>query len=195
MRGEKLYENQCFRGLNLANDSVEDTVFLECEFVDCVFSEIELRRCTLRDCTFTRCRIDTPKGTQTSVQSVSFDGCFLSGVQWFEFLPGNRYATLFSAVKDSTLRYNTFSQMKFPQTDFSGLRIVESMFAECDLAGAIFRGTELSRTEFFRCDMGNADFRDAIGYQVDLLTCKVKGARFSFPEAVSLLGSLGVKID
>ena len=136
-----------------------------------------------------------PRGRETSVQNCEFDDCFLSGVQWHEFATGNRYAAILRSLKNSTLRYNTFSQMSFLKTDFSGLRIVESMFADCDLTGASFHGTELDRTEFFRCNMVNADFRDATGYKVDVLTCKVRGARFSFPEVVGLLGGLGVKID
>ena len=195
MRAEKQYENETFRGLTLAGDEVSDAVFLECEFIDCVFSGVTLRGSLLRDCRFTHCRIDTPKGRETGVQHCEFSDCFLSAVVWHEFTTGNRYASVLRGIKDSTLRYNTFSQMAFPKCDFSGLRIVESIFAECDLSRASFRGTDLDRTEFFRCDLTQADFRDAVGYKVDVLSSKVKGARFSLPEAVSLLGGLGVKIE
>lgn len=192
---DTVYENECFRGLTLTGETIRNTRFTECEFRDSIFSAAEIQNCALRGCRFVRCRIDSPRGRETSVTNAEFDGCFLSGVQWCEFVSGNRYASLFLSMEDSTVRYSNFTQMKLPRFDFSTVRFAESLFAECDLSGANFRTAVLDRTEFFRTDLTNADFRDASGYQIDILTCKVKGARFSFPEAMSLLGSLGVKID
>ena len=195
MKCEHIYEGERIEGLSVVGESWEDRVYLDCTFTDCCFSEAEFRRVTMRDCKMIRCRLENLHGRESSMQRMEFDGCFFSGIQWHEFLSGNRYAELLSALANVSMRYCTFSQMKFPRFDFSGTRFVESMFAECDLSAASFRGTALDRTEFFRCDLTNADFRDAAGYRVDVPTCRVKGARFSFPEAVSLLGSLGIKVD
>ena len=129
------------------------------------------------------------------MQNVTFDGCLLSGIEWHKFEPRSRFSSLFASLKGSNLRYCTFCEMKLPRTDFSGVRIVESTFADCDLTESDFRGCTLDRTEFFRCGVEKADFRGATGYRVDVPTCRVKDARFSFPEAISLLSSLGVKID
>lgn len=190
MEQKILHENELFRGLTLAGETVENATFIECEFIDCVFLGVELRRCTFRACKLTRCRIEAPKGRETGVQGMELDGCFLSGVEWCEFLPGNRYAELFTSLRGCTLRYNTFSQMKFPKFDFSDTQIIESMFAECDLSEAKLRGTRLDRTEFFRCDITNADFRESTGYKVDVLTCKVKGRAFPFPRLSASLEAL-----
>jgi len=195
MKTQKVYENERFSNLTSTGESYEDLIFSECEFEDVTLMSPSFTRCVFRDCRFIRCRIESPRARETFLTRAEFDGCFLSGVQWCEFVPGNRFSEMLCAVRDSTVRYSNFSQMSFPKFDFSSVGLIECMFAECDLKTACFRGTELSRTEFFRCDMQEADFRDAFGYQIDVLTCKVRGARFSFPEAIGLLGSLGVKID
>ena len=62
---------------------------------------------------------------------------------------------------------------------------MESSFSEC----------KLDKTQVSDCDIRNADFRGAVGYQIDIVTNRLKGARFSFPEVVSLLNGLGIKIE
>jgi len=48
--------------------------------------------------------------------------------------------------------------------------------------------------EFFQCDMRKANFKEASGYKVDIFGCKLQDAKFSLPEAVSLLGDLRIKL-
>lgn len=60
---------------------------------------------------------------------------------------------------------------------------------------ADFKGTELHETEFYQCDLRKADFRDAAGYKVDILDCRLNGAKFSLPEAVNLLADLKIKLS
>ena len=195
MKEERVYEGEVFRGLTLSGETVRDTAFLECEFVDCTFSGVEVRACTLRSCRFVRCRIDLPRGREMRVQELTFEGCFLSGVHWYEFETGNRYASLFASVTDSTLRYNTFSALMLNGVDLSGLRILDCTFGECELVESSFRETDLTGTEFFRCNLAKADFRDAVGYRIDLMTSKVSRASFSLPDVLGLLSGLDIKIE
>ena len=195
MTGTRIYEGETFRGLSLSGEAVENLSFRECEFVDSVFSGVTVRNSSFRSCRFTRCRIELPHGFSTSMQNLEIDGCFLSGVQWFEFSSGNRYVPLFASLTDTTMRYAVFSEMKLRGFSFAGLRITDSTFADCDLAETSFRDMDLTGTEFYRCDLTEADFRDAVGYRIDVLNSKVRGARFSLPDAVGLLSGLGVRID
>lgn len=43
--------------------------------------------------------------------------------------------------------------------------------------------------------MQKADFREARENQIDIETNKLSSARFSFPEVISLLKSIGIRID
>lgn len=72
---------------------------------------------------------------------------------------------------------------------------MESLFTDCDLSHSQFCGCHLTRTEFFRCDLTEVSFVEAEGYLVDLATCKLKKAVFSFPEVVNLLNGLGIIIQ
>ena len=85
--------------------------------------------------------------------------------------------------------------MSLRRFDFSSCALLRSTFGECDLFESRFFGCRLEGTEFFKCDLRRADFREATGYEVDVLTSRMKGARFSFPEAVNLLHSLEVTVE
>lgn len=43
--------------------------------------------------------------------------------------------------------------------------------------------------------MEGADFRGAVEYIIDIKSNRLKGAKFSFPEVVNLLGALEIVID
>ena len=58
------------------------------------------------------------------------------------------------------------------------------IFRSLDFANSLFNGTDLS----------GADFTEAINYQIDVNRNKIKGAKFSRYEAVSLLESLGIEL-
>ena len=85
--------------------------------------------------------------------------------------------------------------MNFSKFNFSTNDIVDSTFSDCRLSCASFKGCNLKFTEFLRTDITGADFTGASGYQVEITTCRMKGARFSFPEAMNLLNGLGVEIE
>lgn len=85
--------------------------------------------------------------------------------------------------------------MAFPKFDFSGSSITDSTFAKADLSGGSFHGYDLTDTEFFPCDLRRSDFRQASGYKVDIMSCQVKGAKFSYPEAINLLHYLGILVE
>ena len=123
------------------------------------------------------------------------DKYVLVGINWSVWGPSRWFGSALSKVTDRKIKYNTFTEMTYPKFDFSGSSITGSMFAKIDLSGSSFHGCNLADTEFFQCDLRKADFREASGYKVDVLSCKVKDARFSYPEVVNLLHYLGIKMD
>lgn len=46
-----------------------------------------------------------------------------------------------------------------------------------------------------QCNMPKADFRGARGYAIDIKNNNLEGAKFSYPEVVSLLSSIDIIID
>lgn len=84
--------------------------------------------------------------------------------------------------------------MNLTKFKFAGSVIQRSMFAKCNLVSADFEKCDLLDTEFFQCDMRKANFKEASGYKVDIFGCKLQDAKFTLPEAVSLLGDLRIKL-
>lgn len=193
---EKDFENEVFESLSFTYEKFEDCRFSECTFKDCQFEEVELSECIFSDCTFENCTVTKPKASlHTQLQDCRFIGCRLTEVNWSHMRPEGTFTDPIVALTDCFLKYNSFTEINFRKFDFSGNEITESMFAECELSESRFKGCKLDRTEFFRCDLQKADFRKASGYLVDIISCKMKNAVFSFPEAINLLGSLGVKVE
>ncbi len=195
MDDERYYANRVFEGMRCYGEIFEDYKFEECTFVNCVFEECALMRTSFLNCVFDRCKITSLKtGKYSKLQFCQFTDCKLVGIQWNELMSAGRFAAPISQFQNCYMKYNTFTEMNFKKFVFTGNEIADSMFADCQLNESKFKNCHLERTEFFRCDMQKADFRDATGYQVDIMTCQLKGASFSFPEVVNLLGSLQIKI-
>ena len=70
-----------------------------------------------------------------------------------------------------------------------------AFFEDCRLSGADFSDCLLRGAAFSHNDLSSADFRGAAEYSFSIEGNQVKGAKFSMPEAVSLLYGLGLEID
>jgi len=63
-------------------------------------------------------------------------------------------------------------------------------FREADLAKTNFDGTDLSESLFLNTNLSKADFSGAKNYAISPEKNTLKGAKFSLPEAMSLLFNL-----
>ncbi len=192
---EKYYDNQTFENLKLDGEVISNCEFIDCKFINCTFENCKLFKSTLSECIFDRCSIISLKAEYSQLRFAEFESCNLVGVHWNELLSMGKLSKPISALRECRLKYNTFSEMSLVKFDFSRSDISDSMFAKCELMESNFSKCKLDRTEFFECDVRKANFHEAIGYQIDIFTSKLKGAKFSFPEVVNLLSGLGIKID
>ena len=193
---EQYFEDQQFEGLRYSGETFAYLRFTDCTFVDCVFEECRLVGCSFAGCTFQKCKIIRLKAADhTQIQYAAFTGCHLLSIPWGDLQPAGRFAEPIRKLEDCCLRYNTFVEMNLQKFDFSEAEICDSMFAQCQLTECNFSHCNLERTEFFQCDLRKADFRNACGYQIELMSSQLRGARFSFPEVVRLLDSMEIKID
>ena len=68
-------------------------------------------------------------------------------------------------------------------------------FTEADLSHACCIGSDFSGTRFENSNLTGADFRGARNYTIPVLKNQIAKARFSLPEALSLLSSLDLEIS
>ena len=100
-----------------------------------------------------------------------------------------------SSLQDCRIKYCLFNDMSFPGYDFSSNEFSKCEFTECNLSKAVFARCRLEETSFSNSDLRGADFRRADGYVIDIHNNKLKGAKFSSPEALDLLASLQIEIE
>lgn len=188
-------EEQLFENLKLEKEIIKDCKFSDCEFVNCTFDGCTLQGTVLLGCRFKKCSIINLAVSSSHMSHGEFFSCSFVGINWGDLMPTGKFARPISSFQDCRFKFNTFNGIPLMKFDFSNSVIVDTMFADCTMAESNFSGCDLERTEFFQCDLKKANFRNARGYQIDITSCKVKGAAFSFPEAINLLNVLGVKID
>lgn len=192
--GNSYSEQITFQDVILEGETVSDREFTGCRFQNCVLERCKFIRCRFSDCVFSCCRVSELEFKDTILLDCEFEQCHLTGINW-SLLVGGGFMFPIALMKQCHLKYNYFTEMNFLKFNFSQNEILSSLFADCNLSESSFKGCGLEKTEFFRCNMTKADFRESTGYQIDLESCKLKKARFSFPEALNLLNGLGILID
>jgi uncharacterized protein YjbI with pentapeptide repeats len=79
-------------------------------------------------------------------------------------------------------------------------RFVESVirgtdFINVDLEGSDFSGSDLQDSRFHNAVLENANFVGAGNYYIDPTANKLKKAKFSVPEVLSLLARFEIKVE
>lgn len=190
------HRRQKVTGVPAAGITLSGAEFEGCHFERCQFASSTFYRCTFRDCHFTGCDLSALKLTNTLLQDVRFGRSKLVGVDWTATGASDisRLMQSFS-FEECVLDYATFFGMKLPKASFRRCHAHEVDFAEADLAGADFRGADLTASTFHHTNLERCDFTGAINYAIDPTTNRVSGAKFSLPEAISLLRGFDVVIE
>lgn len=189
------YEGERFEKLSFFGETFTDCKFVDCDFIGCTFESLKLTNCYFWECRFETCNASGLDFENCEVKFLELAESTFIGINWGLLAPTGTVGSALDRIKDCRLKYNTFSLMSFKRFDFSGCALSGSTFAECNLAEAVFKDCDLSDAEFYKCDLKKADFRGARGYRIDLLSCPMKGARFSYPEVMRLLDSLEIKTE
>jgi fluoroquinolone resistance protein len=187
---EKEYDRNEFQNVDFRQYDLTDCVFETCTFIDCTFSGAALTRARFADCGLTNCDLSNAKLLNAKLTESSFTACKLLGINWSltEELRGPRFDSC-------NLSLGSFRGRTLKNVAIVDCRVHEADFQETDLSGGNFSRSDFAGTLFNQCSLLKADFRSARNYQIDPLTNKVKGAKFSLPEAVGLLTGFGIVLD
>lgn len=187
---KKTFFKEHFTGLNYTSQQIKNLEFEDCTFEKCIFIECRLDNCIFTDCTFSECSISATKPFNSKFSTVTFKNSKVMGFDW----------TKAKSIKDLTFERCDISYSNFSFLKVHNLKLVESVavevsFNEADLTGSIFTETDFSKTIFSNTNLTNTDFRKAFNYGIDFNFNMLKKAKFSLPEAASLLKSLDIVLE
>lgn len=172
---------------------VAGAILVGCTFSDCSLSEMSFRGSHLAECRFERCDVALADFTDTVFQDVVFDACRLTG-NHFDTLKTGALGII-ARFERSDLSYCSFRKLDLTACGFVDCTTTDAEFVQCELEGVSFEGCDLNRCTFHANNLMNADLRSAKNYVISPFGNRVKGMRVTMPEALSLLGELGVDLS
>lgn len=188
---DNFHERKEFSDVKLENSELYDYSFDDCVFRNCSFNKVAFINISFSDCEFYNCELILCKQEGTTFDDVFFKSSRLTGINFsdcaeYGFNPNFSDCLLDSCVfYDNTLDNCRITECTLRNTDFSNCRLKKTDFSL----------TRFQNCTFLGCIMDKADFTSATGYSIDPSANKVKGARFSLPEAASFLKYLGLTIE
>ncbi|MBI5743335.1 MAG: pentapeptide repeat-containing protein [Elusimicrobia bacterium] len=189
------YSEEVFSGLFLRGEKFADKEFRNCTFKNCDFTKAEFSFCKFTDCVFESCNLSLAKLNASVFSGTTFTNSKLVGVNWTEaHWPKIRLACPIE-----------FTNCMLNDSSFLGLSLRGTKLTRCvargidlretDLEKADLTGTDLSGAQFGGTNLSGADLTRAHDYAIRPADNKLKGAKFSLPEAMALLYCLDIKLS
>lgn len=191
---ETRYTDQVFNSLQMDASKLTSSEFFDCAFSDCSFVESVFQQCRFVDCYFQRCDLSLVQVPESSFSGTVFEDTKCIGINWVQAnWPTSGLGKPFR-FKACAITHSTFIGLSLV-----GLQIIDSIaldvdFREADLSQADFSGTDLSECLFNQTNLSQADLSQARNYLIDPANNELKGARFSLPEAMSLLYNMDIEL-
>jgi len=186
------YADETFREVRLGRDEVVSTEFHECLFLHSSFAESVLRQCRFVDCVFRQSDLSLVRFPGCSFTRTRFERCKVIGVNWTEAYWPKAGLGDSLGFSECAISHSTFLGLSL-----RGIKLIDCValdvdFREADLSGADFAGTDLAQSVFGDTNLAQADLSRARNYSIDPAQNELHRARFSLPEALSLLHSMDI---
>jgi uncharacterized protein YjbI with pentapeptide repeats len=188
---KQVYENQEFQSLSLIGRDFCRKEFSNCVFKSCDFNECNFQGTLFIDCVYNCCNLANIKVDNCNFRGVVFNDCKLINVS-------------FAAINFFLLNWE-FRKCKIELCNFGGLKMKRSRFIESivretsfinvDLRDSDFAGSDLQGSKFHNALLENVNFVGARNYYIDPSSNKIKKAKFSYPEVLSLLATFDIKVE
>ena len=176
---------------------VEHLELVSSEFHDCMcfhssFVESTFRHCRFGNCVFRECDLSLIKLPESRFTSSGFENSKIMGVSSTEVhWPKTGLANPVS-FSECAISYSTFMGLSLHSIHIRDCVATDVDFREADLFRADFGGSDLSQSIFGNTKLSQADLTRARNYRIDPGQSILKQARFSLPEAMSLLHSMDI---
>lgn len=183
---EKKFDNNDILGQNIAGKE-----FFNCEFYKCDFSGCDSSGAVFNKCRFTGCNLSNIRVGNCSFKGVNFENCKLLGILFNEI---NQFMLDWS-FNNCLIEFCNFDGLKMKNSRFLRCNIRESDFTNAYLAKSDFGYSDLELSVIRNANLEGANFIGAKNYYINPTQNKLKGAKFSLPEALSLLAAFEIKIE
>jgi len=186
------YIEQTFKEIDLAQARLASNEFHDCMFIRCSFDETVFQGCRFVNCVFRRCDLSMIRVPDSSFAATRFEDSKVIGVNWARaHWPATRLGDSLH-FSGCAISHSTFIGLNLRRIRIRDCVAVDVDFRECDLSQADFAGTDLAESLFLATNLTQADFSRARNYQIDPIQNTVNGAKFSLPEAMSLLYNMDI---
>ena len=156
--------------------------------------ESALDNCRFTDCTFDGCDLSLAELNGSSFSNVRFSKTKAVGIDWTRATwPAKRIGNPIG-FSESAISHSTFIGLSLKGIQLRDCIAADVDFREADLTQSDFSGTDLSDSLFLHTDLTEADFSRARNYRIDPSQNKITQAKFSLPEAISLLYSMDIEM-
>jgi len=189
---EKRYNDQEFKELNLDGTKINSSEFIDCEFINCSFVESEFKQCRFVNCDFKYCDLSLSKVPGSLFNYTCFENSKIIGVNWAQAdWPISDLGQPISFLK-SAINHSTFIGLSLKSIQIIDCAAVDVDFREADLSKSDFSGSDLSESLFIHTNLSEANLSQARNYLIDPGLNDLKKAKFSLPEAMSLLYNMDI---
>lgn len=189
------YSDQHFLKLHEEKKVFSAIEFYNCTFENCYLLECLFQKCTFTHCTFINCDISALKVTNSKFIEVVFESSKVIGVDWTQAGKVGSYMPLSLKFFQSTLTYSTFFGLNLAHIEVVKCIVHEVDFTDADISEGNFRETDFLESKFHNTNLSKADFRQARNYTIDPRANIVKKAKFSLPEAMTLLSGFDIILE
>jgi len=184
------YYQEKFSRHSIIKENIQSIFFEECEFINCNYIDCKFDNCRFLNCTFNECDLSNMTPMNCQFREIKFIKSKAIGIDWTK---AEKIKEL--SFTECLINYSNFRLLKVPETKIIKCEAKEIDFIETDMNSGNFTDTDFENSVFFKTNLTKADFRGATNYSVDINTCNLKEAKFSLPEALSLLSNLDIIIE
>jgi uncharacterized protein YjbI with pentapeptide repeats len=191
---EKEHYEITFRDLDLSGQVVSGQQYEQCIFTKCNFSETEFKLCNFYDCEFRSCDLSLIKVENCEFSNNLMEDSKAMGINWAEMrVPTVRVYCPVEFIK-CNINYSNFMALDLREIQIVGCEAREVNFSEANMSESNLSDSDFANSIFNNTNLLKADLTHAVNYYIDIYRNPIKGAKFSIPEAISLLSSLEIEI-
>lgn len=194
MFNEDEYYGETFADMEFAQKELAFVRFYDCTFRNCDFGDTVFKGCKFSGCAFESCNLNFMKLTDSEYRDVRFVKSRLVGVNWTEADWPRTAGRALLSFDQCTVSHSTFIGLRLPKTKMTDCMAKNVDFRDADLTESDFGGSELSESLFGDTILVGADFRRATDYAINPTDNRIQKAKFSLPEATSLLYNMDIQL-